>query len=121
MLSPTRRAPTYALDIADGILAISRRIQAARRDLNTFEVFHLVASGETTWAEFANPIFAEAEGHGRSAVDVTPIATGDYPTPARRPGNSRLDTSKVREIYGVRLPDWRASLAPCVARLLAGR
>jgi dTDP-4-dehydrorhamnose reductase len=121
VVADQKGSPTNALDIADAILAISRRLRAARRDLNTYGVFHLVASGEATWAEFASVIFAEAARHGRSAVDVTPIATADYPTPTCRPANSRLDTSKLREIYGVRLPDWRVSLASCVARLLAGR
>jgi len=114
-------SPTSALDIADAILEIARRLRAAPRDPSLYGVFHLVGSGEATWAEFAKAIFAEAERWGRSPVGVAPIATSDYPTRARRPANSRLDTARLQEVYGIRLPDWRASLAPCVARLLAGR
>ncbi len=111
-------SPTSALDIADAILAIARRLRAALRDPSLYGVFHLVGSGEATWADFAKAIFSEAERYGRNPVGVAPIATSDYPTLARRPANSRLDTAKLQEIYGIRLPDWRASLAPCVARLL---
>jgi dTDP-4-dehydrorhamnose reductase len=114
-------SPTSALDVADAILEIARRLRAAPRDPSLYGVFHLVGSGEATWAEFAKAIFAEAERLGRSPVGVAPIATSDYPTRARRPANSRLDTARLQEVYGIRLPDWRASLAPCVARLLAGR
>lgn len=111
-------SPTSALDIADAILAIARRLRAAPRDPSLYGVFHLVGSGEATWADFAKAIFSQAERYGRNPVGVAPIATSDYPTLARRPANSRLDTAKLQEIYGIRLPDWRASLAPCVARLL---
>ncbi|HYA73818.1 MAG TPA: dTDP-4-dehydrorhamnose reductase [Roseiarcus sp.] len=111
-------SPTSALDIADAVLAIARRLRAAPRDPSLYGVFHLVGSGEATWADFAKAIFSEAERYGRKPVGVVPIATSDYPTLARRPANSRLDTAKLQGIYGIRLPDWRASLAPCVARLL---
>ncbi len=113
-------SPTSALDIAEAILAIAGRLRAAPRGPRLFGVFHLVGSGVATWADFAEAIFAEAERYGRNPVDVARIATTDYPTLARRPANSRLDSAKLHEIYGVRLPDWRASLAPCVARLVAG-
>ncbi|MBV8443197.1 MAG: sugar nucleotide-binding protein, partial [Hyphomicrobiales bacterium] len=46
------------------------------------------------------------------------IATADYPTPARRPANSRLDSAKLRRVYGLALPDWRGSVAACCARLI---
>jgi dTDP-4-dehydrorhamnose reductase len=79
----------------------------------------MTGRGEATWAEFAEAIFAEASAHGRKPVAVRPIKTAEYPTPARRPANSRLDASRLREAYGVELPHWRDSLKSCVARLLA--
>jgi dTDP-4-dehydrorhamnose reductase len=79
----------------------------------------MTAAGEATWAEFAQAIFAAAAAHGRKPVAVRPIATADYPTAARRPANSRLDASRLREVYGLSLPAWRESLPSCVARLLA--
>ena len=72
-----------------------------------------------SWADFAEGVFAEAERAGRRAVKVERISTSEYPTPAKRPANSRLDPSKLAEVYGLRLPGWRASLPACVARLLA--
>ena len=53
-------------------------------------------------------------------MKVRRIATADYPTPARRPANSRLDNSKLERVYGVALPDWRVSLKSTIARLLDG-
>ena len=114
-------SPTSAFDIADAILAIARRLAAEPGEASLHGVFHLVGSGEANWADFAEAIFAEAQRFGRAPVAVERIATADYPTPARRPANSRLDTSRLRAVYGVTPPDWRASLAPCVERLIAGR
>jgi len=52
-------------------------------------------------------------------VSVTRITTADYPTPAKRPANSRLDNAKLQQAFGLALPDWRQSTKTCVARLLA--
>ena len=78
-----------------------------------------VGGGGASWADFAEAIFAEGQKHGRAPVRVKRIGTKDYPTPAPRPANSRLDCAKLQRTYGVALPPWRQSLAPCVARLLA--
>ena len=110
--------PTSALDIADAILAIARRLRAAPRDPSLYGVFHLVGSGEATWAEFAKAIFAEAE---RSAAAPSASPQSRPPTIRRSPGVPPIRVwirPRLQEIYGIRLPDWRASLAPCVARLL---
>jgi dTDP-4-dehydrorhamnose reductase len=118
VVADQRGNPTSAFDIVDALFAIAQRMRAdpspALRG-----VFHLTGHGEASWAEFAEAIFAEAAQHGRAPVSVTPIATADYPTAARRPANSRLDGSKLAATFGVTLPHWRDSLKPCVARLLA--
>lgn len=110
--------PTSALDIADGVLTVARRLS---RDAAPAlrGVFHMTGAGEATWADLAEATFAQAQKHGRAPVAVKRIATADYPTPAKRPANSRLDNAKLLEVYGFSLPDWRASLARCVDRLLA--
>src|SRR5947209_12741433 len=110
--------PTSALDIADAVFAVAVQM-LARPAADKFGVFHMTGGGEASWAEFARAIFAEAEALGRPAVKVTPIATAEYPTPARRPGNSRLDGGRLWRCYGVALPDWRLSLKPVVERLVA--
>jgi dTDP-4-dehydrorhamnose reductase len=119
VVADQRGAPTAALDIADAVIAVARRLVEAPRDLETTGVFHMSGAGEATWADFAEEIFAEAARRGRSPVAVRRIATSDYPTPARRPANSRLSNAKLARIFGAKLPDWRASTRSCVARLLA--
>ena len=78
----------------------------------------MTGSGEATWADFAEAIFHEAAARGRRQTRVKRIATADYPTPARRPANSRLDNEKLARVYGLRLPEWRQSVADCCDRLL---
>lgn len=109
--------PTSALDIADGVLTMARNVLAepARRDLRG--LFHMAPQGTATWADFAEAICAWLkESRGRD-VAVERIATEDYPTPARRPANSRLDASRLAAVHGVRLPPWRASLPIVLNRL----
>ncbi len=113
-------APTYALDIADALIAAAKKKLAEPENPALNGIFHLTGAGEACWADFAKEIFAEAEKHGRKPVRVRRIATSDYPTPARRPANSRLATDKLKNLFGVTLPDWRESTGACVARLLAG-
>jgi len=120
VVADQRGGPTSALDIADAVIAVARRLTSSPGAEGLTGVFHMTGGGEATWAEFAEAIFAEATAHGRKPVAVRPITTADYPTPARRPANSRLDASALRNIYGVQLPPWRDSLKSCVARLLAG-
>lgn len=108
--------PTYAPDIADGILAVARNLVDRPGDPALRGIFHMAGAGETTWAGLAEAIFA-IEG---LPVRVRPIATADYPTAARRPANSRLDCAKLAGSHGLRLPDWRSSLAACLDRLRTG-
>lgn len=109
--------PTCALDIADALIVIARRmISDAGSELRG--VFHMSGGGEATWADFAEAIFAASARHGCPAVHVNRIATADYPTPASRPKNSRLDNRKLKERYDVSLPHWRLSTDDCVRRIL---
>ena len=73
---------------------------------------------EANWAQFAQDIFAWLSAHGGRTVTVEAITTADYPTKARRPMNSRLDSSKLARVHNIRLPGWRASLAPVLQRLV---
>lgn len=109
--------PTNALDIADALIVIAKRL-VADQDPKLRGVFHLTGAGEASWADMAEATFAAAESQGRRPVRVKRIATVDYPTAARRPANSRLDNTKLANRYGVSLPPWRESLQRCVIRLL---
>ncbi|WP_159726148.1 dTDP-4-dehydrorhamnose reductase [Methylosinus sp. Ce-a6] len=111
--------PTSALDIADATLLLAARLVRDRAP-ELRGMFHMTGAGEACWADVAEAIFARATERGRRAVRVRRIATADYPTPARRPANSRLDNAKLSQIYRVALPEWRSSLGNCVDRLLAG-
>lgn len=113
-------SPTSALDIADAVIAMARRWRDTPSDPALAGVFHMTGAGEASWADFAEAIFEEAEAHGGKPVKVRRIATADYPTPARRPANSRLDNSKLLGVYGIAMPDWRVSLKPTIARLVNG-
>lgn len=109
--------PTSALDIADAVIAIATRL-CSDPDPKLRGVFHLTGSGEGTWADFAETIFADLQARSGKAVSVGHIATKDYPTPAKRPANSRLSNDKLKQVYGIALPDWRQSTRVVLDRLL---
>jgi dTDP-4-dehydrorhamnose reductase len=114
-------SPTNALDIADAVVAVARNLVGWPQDEGLRGVFHMSAQGHAVWADVAEAIFAERAAAGAGRVAVRRIATRDYPTPARRPANSRLDCAKLTDIHGVTLPEWRGSLAGCVRRLTSER
>ncbi|WP_210496817.1 dTDP-4-dehydrorhamnose reductase [Microvirga antarctica] len=111
-------APTSALDIADGILAVCRNLidSPGRADLRG--IFHMTAAGSGSWADLAAETFVLSQKWGGPHARVRPITTADYPTPARRPANARLDCTKIAAAHGVRLPPWKASLEPVIRRLV---
>lgn len=112
--------PTSALDIADGVLRVAANLVAGT-DPAQRGVFHMTAAGEASWADFARAIFAASAECGGPSAWVNAITTADYPTPARRPANSRLDCSRIAQAHGVALPRWQDALPPVVARLLAAQ
>jgi dTDP-4-dehydrorhamnose reductase len=106
--------PTYAHDVAVAVVAIAKNLLDRPKDEPLRGVFHLAGTGDTSWAEFASAIFDWLRLHGKKAPTVKPITTAEYPTPARRPANSRLDCAKLERVHGVRLPSWRVSLDHCL-------
>lgn len=117
VVADQRGNPTNALDIAEGILSVATNL-VARTDPGQRGIFHLAAREEASWADFAEAIFAASAEVGGPSASVRRITAADYPTPARRPANSRLDCAKIERIHGVRLPSWRQSLPPVVSRLV---
>jgi len=101
-------APTGADLLADISAHVLRR---ARADESVAGTYHAVAAGETSWHGYARHVIAYARGLGealRVADDaVLPVPSSAFPTPARRPLNSRLDTRKLRDTFDLHLPDWR--------------
>ena len=108
--------PTSATDIAEALKAITlRMIDDAAAPTG---VFHFVNAGETSWCGLAREIFALSSAAGGVSAEVMPITTAEYPTPARRPANSRLDTSKISEAYGIHPRDWRAAVRDIIDELV---
>ena len=110
--------PTAAEDIAATIVTVAGRLRAEPGNAALHGVFHMAAQGEAVWAEVAEAIFETSARLGGPSARVKRITTADYPTPARRPANSRLDCAKLRDVYGITLPPWRQSLDACVERLI---
>jgi dTDP-4-dehydrorhamnose reductase len=110
--------PTAARDIAEALRIITLRLIADRSAPTG--VYHFVNAGETSWAGLAEAVFAESRARGGPHAAVEPIATSDYPTPARRPANSRLSTDKLRDDYGIQPRQWRDAVAEIVAELNQG-
>jgi dTDP-4-dehydrorhamnose reductase len=112
-------APTWARGIAGATALVLARCGAPAETGILAEkggLYHLTASGETTWHGFAEAIveWLRATGQPVRCKQVHPIPTSDYPTPAKRPANSLLDCTKLRETFGMAIPDWRDQLGLCV-------
>lgn len=114
VVNDQRGSPTYVASVAAATaeaLRIWSESGAARGSLSG--VYHMTCGGEATWYEFARRIFELA---GIAPVALSPIATRDYPTPARRPAFSVLSNDKLARVFGVRLPHWEAALRQCLAQ-----
>jgi dTDP-4-dehydrorhamnose reductase len=109
--------PTSALDIADAVLSVAGNLRA-RGGPELRGTFHMTAAGEASWAELAQAIFEASARAGGPVAKVNRISTADYPTVARRPANSRLDSSRLERAHGLRLPDWHESLQVVVDRVV---
>ena len=99
--------PTYAKDLA---MATMKMIEAMNAGKSIKGVYHFANTGETTWFDFAATIKAIA---GLSC-DLQPIETKDFPTPAKRPAYSVLDTSKIEEALSIAIPHWEDALRDCM-------
>ena len=104
-------APTWSRHLADATSHV-----LARKEI-PYGLYHLAAAGETSWHGYAEAIFGEALRAGllENIPVVNRIASADFPLPAARPANSRLDCSRFRRDFGLALPDWRTGLIDCLA------
>jgi dTDP-4-dehydrorhamnose reductase len=108
-----RGNPTYVPHLAQAVLSIAAQLDESR----AWGIYHIAAAGETTWAGFAARIVMAGARLGVPQVPVIPITTAEYPTPAKRPANSRLDCSKLERMFDLRLPPWQQGVEACIARL----
>lgn len=106
-------APTYAPDLADAIMQIIRQ---AHQQTDRWHpgIYHYSNQGKITWYEFAQAIAALAD----STCIIHPIPTEQFPTPAKRPAYSLLNTSKIQQQFAIHIPEWKESLSTCI-RLLS--
>ena len=111
--------PTSATDIARAVLQITEQMIASPQA--PAGTYHFVNSGEATWCEFARAIFEIAAARGGATPKVEAITTAEYPTPARRPANSRLNTAKLTRDYGIAPRPWRAAVEDIIAALLPAK
>ena len=120
VVADQRGNPTSALDIADGILRVATNL-VARGSPEQRGVFHMTAAADASWAELAEAIFSASAEMGGPVARVRHIRSAEYPTAARRPANSQLDSTKLARMHGIRLPEWRSSLKGVVGRLVQAR
>ncbi len=120
IVNDQRGAPTSARLIAAATaLALARNLDSDSALLGTY---HLSAAGECTWFDFALALLQRAVAAGiiERCPRVVPIATSEYPTRARRPAYSVLDTAQFRAVFGLNLPSWQSGLDAVIGELSAG-
>lgn len=115
VVADQRGCPTAAEDVAQACLRLGARLCAG--DPAARGVFHAAGEGETSWAGFAEAIFAESQARSGPHARVRPISTAEYPTPAARPADTRLDCGKLQDTIGWRPRPWRQALASVMDRL----
>lgn len=108
-------APTFAADLAEAIAKMLPRLAAGTVPPGSHGVFHCASAGETTWCRFARAILAGAKARGaKVTTEVTAITTDEFPTKARRPAYSKLNTAKFERVWGVAMPRWDVGLEKCL-------
>ncbi|WP_313326446.1 dTDP-4-dehydrorhamnose reductase [Pseudomonas qingdaonensis] len=105
-------APTWAGSLAASTLALIQRWQAGQA--GAWGTYHMTAQGQTSWFGFAQAIGEHLKAQGRPCAQLLPIPSSEYPTPAQRPLNSRLDCGRLRQQWQVEQPDWRQALIECL-------
>ena len=116
-------APTSSILLADMTAQAIRQAHMDGEANFPFGLYHLTASGETNWCDYARFVIAAAQIAGKplklGPADVQPITTADYPLPAPRPANSRLDTEKFRSTFGLPLPYWEDGVRQVLLQVFA--
>ncbi|MDD0842218.1 dTDP-4-dehydrorhamnose reductase [Pseudomonas sp. Gutcm_11s] len=106
-------APTWAGSIAQATAQLVQHWQDGRP--GNWGTYHLTGLGETSWFGFAEAIAAQLRAQGKPSARLLPIASSEYPTPAKRPLNSRLDCSRLQQEWDIRLVDWHDALLTCLS------
>ena len=108
--------PTHAVDLARSLATITCAMETGTQPSG---IWHIANAGSTSWFGFAQRIFEAATQHGRQAPALRPISTAEYPTPAPRPGNSKLSTAKAAADFDLRLRPWEEASDEAVGEICA--
>lgn len=110
-------APTSAELLAD---CTAHAIRTAFAKPEVAGLYHLIASGTTTWFDYADLVFAEARKHGveLAVTQLNAVTTDEFPTPAKRPHNSRLNTTRFQQTFGLVLPQWQDGVKRMLTEIL---
>ena len=111
VVSDQKGRPTYAKDLAIATMKMIEAIDAGKKIKG---IYHFANQGETTWFDFAKKIQATAG----LTCELNPIQTADFPTPAKRPSYSVLDTNKIEKDLGIQIPHWETALQICYQELI---
>ena len=117
VVADQRGCPTGALDLSEALLAVAAA-WAGGSNAGTGRTMHLAGQEPCSWADFAEAIFEASRAAGGPVARAIPIATEDFPTPARRPANSLLDSGVFHATFGTAPLDWQSHLPDVVRRLL---
>jgi len=109
-------SPTAARELASAVRTVMQRLMTDPQFGSG--TWHVANQGFATWHELATHVFEEAARHGHPAPALGALTTADYPMPARRPANSRLDTTDLERDFGLTLPPWQDSVAQIVRAVL---
>lgn len=125
-------APTWSRDLARLVAHVMRTVtdraagsgKSIEDEVRAVQgVYHSVNGGETTWFGFAQEFLrlAAIARPGEKVARLVPISSSEYPTPAKRPENSRLDCSRLHEVFGFRMPEWQDAVAHVMAEVLGAQ
>ena len=101
--------PTYALDLAKAITVVLEKFDGSQNG-----IYHYSNEGVCSWYDFTKMI---AEYNGTTECDVQPCHSNEFPSPVKRPAYSVLDKTKIKEVFGVKVPYWTESLKQCIANI----
>ena len=105
--------PTNAVDLAEVLIKIIESCHAELVSASNYGIYNFSNEGQCSWYDFAKEIF-----HQKGvSIDLKPILTSAYPTPAKRPAYSVLDKTKIKSTFGVEIKEWQTSLATCINQL----
>lgn len=109
--------PTSSDDLARAILSVLAVIEKDGWKADFAGIYHVCGTGNTTWHGLAVAALKDAAAHGQAMPEVSAICTQDWPTPAKRPADSRMDNSKLTHVFGVTMPAWEGSVKQTVDQI----